>query len=249
MASLDRALIRLYYQYRTHRETDPEAPFPSSDTGLPVQDGHVTVDAIATKTPRGLLDSLRALGLQNGAQAQRVVSGRLPIASLQKAAGLSLLQSMRAAQTRTRTNTGGMLPAPPPDANVETSPDSASTSQQSKSQVEEGGEESASLAESEAESVPNSSAEQEEEPASSSSGSEPVEQAKAAPTTKADTSVDRSAQAESTASSTSVEGPTDPVDDGSDGTEERVAPPTWLYVLGGIVILTVGLLVGLSRRA
>lgn len=62
----------------------------------------VTVDAIASKEASGLLADLRQLGLQGGATAGRIVSGRLPIASIKEAASLSPLQGMMPSYARTQ---------------------------------------------------------------------------------------------------------------------------------------------------
>lgn len=62
----------------------------------------VTVDAIASNGASGLLADLRQLGLQGGATAGRVVSGRLPISSIEEAASLSSLRGMVPSYARTR---------------------------------------------------------------------------------------------------------------------------------------------------
>jgi len=248
MARLDRDLVRLYYEYRAYRETEAEAPFAPSDKGLPVREARVTVDAIATSRPAALLDSLRALGLHNGAQAQRLVSGRLPIAALRDAAGLSLLQSMRAAQARTRTNTGGMLPAPPPDANVaETAPDTAS-SKQGASQTETPETENTPTADPDQPSASDAPEDGEAESASRSSGAEPVENPTAAPTAEADATTDQSPQIDSASSPAAADENTDPSDTMSASATESTSVPTWAYVVGGLVLLGLGGLFGLRRR-
>lgn len=61
----------------------------------------VTVDAIASNGASGLLADLRQLGLQGGARAGRVVSGRLPISSIGEAASLSSLRGMMPSYART----------------------------------------------------------------------------------------------------------------------------------------------------
>ena len=61
----------------------------------------VTVEATAVEAPSQLLGDLRALGLEDGATAGKVVSGRLPITSIREAASLALLRGMRPSYVRT----------------------------------------------------------------------------------------------------------------------------------------------------
>jgi hypothetical protein len=61
----------------------------------------VTVDATATQEATRLLRTLEELGLQGGATAGNVVSGRLPISSIRAAASLSSLRGMRPSRART----------------------------------------------------------------------------------------------------------------------------------------------------
>ncbi|WP_119842152.1 S8 family serine peptidase [Salinibacter ruber] len=61
----------------------------------------VTVDATAAQEATRLLRTLEELGLQGGATAGNVVSGRLPISSIRAAASLSSLRGMRPSRART----------------------------------------------------------------------------------------------------------------------------------------------------
>ena len=61
----------------------------------------VTVDAIAAEDPGRLLRELRGLGLEGGATAGNVVSGRLPISAIEEAAALSSLRGMMPSYART----------------------------------------------------------------------------------------------------------------------------------------------------
>ncbi|PQJ26857.1 hypothetical protein BSZ35_18170 [Salinibacter sp. 10B] len=106
MSKLSRDLVELYYQYRAFRSTGRTEPFVSEDQTLPVRDSLVTIDAIAAQSPEVLLDSLRAIGLQEAARSERLVSGKLPILNLNRASRLSLLQSMRAARSRSGARSG-----------------------------------------------------------------------------------------------------------------------------------------------
>jgi hypothetical protein len=62
---------------------------------------HVAVNAIAATSPEALLSDLRGLGLEAGAAAGNVVSGRLPISALKDAARLSSLRGALPAYART----------------------------------------------------------------------------------------------------------------------------------------------------
>ncbi len=61
----------------------------------------VTVEATAAREATRLLGDLEGLGLQGGATAGNVVSGRLPISSIRAAASLSSLRGMRPSYVRT----------------------------------------------------------------------------------------------------------------------------------------------------
>ncbi len=62
----------------------------------------VVIDAVAVDDTDALLGELEALGLENGTSFGHVVSGLLPIASLEAAAGLENLQFARPAMAMTR---------------------------------------------------------------------------------------------------------------------------------------------------
>jgi len=61
----------------------------------------VSVNAIAAERPSRLLGALQQLGLEGGATAGGVVSGRLPISAIQEAAQLKSLQGMLPSYART----------------------------------------------------------------------------------------------------------------------------------------------------
>lgn len=65
-----------------------------------IQDGAVTIDAIAEGDPQALLSRLQALGLQGGAVYGATVSGRLPVSALRDAAQLPELRFARQALAR-----------------------------------------------------------------------------------------------------------------------------------------------------
>jgi len=76
---------------------------PRSSVHFPVSaDGEfVTVEAVATEAPARLLGDLRRLGLEDGAAAGNLVSGRMPIEALREAAQLSSLRGMQPSYMRT----------------------------------------------------------------------------------------------------------------------------------------------------
>ncbi len=67
----------------------------------------VTVEAVASDGTTRLLSDLRNLGLDAGATAGNVVSGRLPISSIRNAASLSSLRGMMPAYARTSAGSVG----------------------------------------------------------------------------------------------------------------------------------------------
>ena len=126
MAAVGRELAVLYYQNQTggkqsvralrEASLSREAPPPRTKrrrgerrrggggrVHSPISaDGQfVTVEATATQEATRLLGDLKGLGLQGGATAGNVVSGRLPISSIRAAASLSLLRGMRPSYVRT----------------------------------------------------------------------------------------------------------------------------------------------------
>lgn len=108
MSRLDRGLIALYYRYRAFEKAGKAETFSPRDGSLHIRDSLVTVDAIAAGSPQALLDSLTALGLREAVQAERLISGKLPIPSLREAAQLSALQSMRPSRGQTGGRSGSI---------------------------------------------------------------------------------------------------------------------------------------------
>jgi len=112
LSKIGRDLATLYYQYETQgpsgvrRLVAPEAPArtKSRSRGLsPVSPNgrFVTVNAIASGAPNALLSDLRGLGLEAGATAGNVVSGRLPVSALKDAAQLSSMRGALPSYPRT----------------------------------------------------------------------------------------------------------------------------------------------------
>jgi hypothetical protein len=59
---------------------------------VPIADGYVTIDAVASGDPQQLRADLERLGFRNGAVFARMVSGQLPMAVIQ---GLEMLDSLQ----------------------------------------------------------------------------------------------------------------------------------------------------------
>ena len=97
-------LQSLYEAYLAAQATG--APFSSTDPLVPVTDGLVTIDAVASGEVDRLKDDLVALGLQQAAVAGRIVSGRFPVAAIAAMAALPSLKFARAAMS-IRQNGGG----------------------------------------------------------------------------------------------------------------------------------------------
>jgi len=94
LSKIGRHLTTLYHDYRHHKETKGGAPYETSLTSVRISEERVVVDAIALGDGRALLDRLREMGLEDGARAGRLVSGRLPIDRLDEAAGISSLRRL-----------------------------------------------------------------------------------------------------------------------------------------------------------
>ncbi|WP_157942263.1 S8 family serine peptidase [Salinibacter altiplanensis] len=103
------ALSEASRQRRKTRTSDGQPRTESGRVVSPVSsDGRlVTVDAVASGDPSRLLEDLRELELEGGARAGNVVSGRLPIASIEEAAALSSLRGMVPAYARTTAGSVG----------------------------------------------------------------------------------------------------------------------------------------------
>ncbi|MEF8797329.1 MAG: S8 family serine peptidase [Salinivenus sp.] len=118
LSTIGRELAMLYYQHEAQgpsgvrRLSGVEAqvrPTSRAEHHSPVSPGGraVAVNAIAATTPEALLSDLRGLGLEAGAVAGNVVSGRLPISALKAAARLSSLRGALPAYVRTHVVDAG----------------------------------------------------------------------------------------------------------------------------------------------
>jgi hypothetical protein len=95
-------LARLYFAYRAHQRRASGQPFASSGGVSVTGGGRVVVDATARRDSRQLRADLDALGLEGGATAGPIVSGRLPIEALAEAAALESLRSLRPSVAQTQ---------------------------------------------------------------------------------------------------------------------------------------------------
>lgn len=100
-AGLD--LLILYHEYRAFRRQGGDTFRPSA-SGVRVQNGRVSVDAIATDEAEQLRADLEPLGLTDAATAGRVVSGRLPIDSIPALATVETLRGVAPSRMRTRSD-------------------------------------------------------------------------------------------------------------------------------------------------
>ncbi|MGC1953318.1 MAG: S8 family serine peptidase [Gammaproteobacteria bacterium] len=77
--------------------------FQPSNPFLPLTDGMVVVDLIASGDPKVLLQDIEALGLEKPAVVGRVISGRLPITAIEALTHLEGLRFARPAYSETNT--------------------------------------------------------------------------------------------------------------------------------------------------
>jgi hypothetical protein len=100
---VDHDLATLFEEYESFLQEGSVAAFKPSNPHLRVVDGRVVIDAVASGEAKELLTDLEALGLQNGAAFGRMVSGRLPIETIDDLAGLDSLKFARPAQAITHS--------------------------------------------------------------------------------------------------------------------------------------------------
>ncbi|MGQ4648023.1 S8 family serine peptidase [Lyngbya aestuarii] len=91
----------LAWLFSSNPQTDllnaTNASFRSSESLLPVHNGKVLIDAVASEHTNALLNDLQKLGLQDGSTFGRYVSGLLPIESIGEMANLKSLKFARPA--------------------------------------------------------------------------------------------------------------------------------------------------------
>jgi hypothetical protein len=97
MSKASTPLVRAFSEYQAHVNQGRRRAFQPSDQFLPFSGGRVLIDARATVNGAALLADLRQLGLLNGSQYGELVSGLLPIATIDQAVALGSLRSISAA--------------------------------------------------------------------------------------------------------------------------------------------------------
>lgn len=125
LSSVGLELSILYHQHRTAgsagvrtirnasrprvKSTDDDRRRGAGRIHSPISaDGRfVTVEAVATENPSRLLSDLQNLGLKGGAMAGNLVSGRLPVSSIDEAASLSSLRGAMPAYARSYAGSVG----------------------------------------------------------------------------------------------------------------------------------------------
>jgi Subtilase family/Calx-beta domain len=86
-------LAEVFIEYEIHRQTGGNlSTFKPENSLIQIRDGYVVIDAIASTSVAELLTDLKRLGLQQSASFQSVVSGILPVESLNQIANLSSLR-------------------------------------------------------------------------------------------------------------------------------------------------------------
>ncbi len=102
LAKAGRDLLLLYHEYRAFQEQDADSTFSPRLVDVPVRDGRVAVEAVATDTAAKLHTDLKALGLTDTATAGRLVSGWLPIDRIPDMARLESLRGLLSSGRTTR---------------------------------------------------------------------------------------------------------------------------------------------------
>ncbi|MFQ5528607.1 MAG: peptidase S8, partial [Thermoanaerobaculia bacterium] len=102
MSKCGPALASLHHEFSAHAASGlAPAEFVSANPVLNVVDGYVTIDAVASGALEALMVDLEALGIKDASSYGRVVSGRVPIGSLESVAGCATLQFARPAAAMT----------------------------------------------------------------------------------------------------------------------------------------------------
>ena len=89
-------LLALYQEYSLKGDSKGDEPLSTKGVLVRIIDGYVLIDAVASGDVSTLKADLVALGLRAGVSFERVVSGKLPIASIPSLRDLSSLRFARA---------------------------------------------------------------------------------------------------------------------------------------------------------
>ncbi|MGQ0592052.1 MAG: S8 family serine peptidase [Gammaproteobacteria bacterium] len=85
------------WQARAANDLGAGVPFQSKNTFVPIANGYVTIDAVASGDPQQLRADLERLGFRNAAVHGRMVSGQLPMGVIKGLETLDSLQMVRPA--------------------------------------------------------------------------------------------------------------------------------------------------------
>lgn len=99
-------LTALYGEYQSYLDRggfEVLGQFEPSNPLMPITNGMVVVDLVASGDPKDLLPALETLGLEKPAVAGSVISGRLPITAIEALTHLEGLRFARPAYARTRS--------------------------------------------------------------------------------------------------------------------------------------------------
>lgn len=95
-------LLSLQQEYESNLNQNNEVLFQSSNRSLSIMEGSlVIIDAVAAKDPNTLLADLQGLGMKNTSSLGSMVSGLLPIESIDELANLNSLKFAQPATART----------------------------------------------------------------------------------------------------------------------------------------------------
>lgn len=97
LSKLNTSLVSVFHEYREYATQGGEARFAPTNNLLQVVGGSVVIDAAASGSTDALLADLEELGLHSGSTYGPVVSGLLPVDSLDEIALLDTLQFASAA--------------------------------------------------------------------------------------------------------------------------------------------------------
>src|SRR5712691_6364099 len=101
MAKVGHDLTVLYNEHESSLAQGGGGVFTSSNLLMPVSDGRVVIDAVASGDVSALQADLEALGMQGAVAAGRIVSGQFPILAIDALAALASLQFARPAYAAT----------------------------------------------------------------------------------------------------------------------------------------------------
>jgi hypothetical protein len=111
MAKVSHDLAVVYDELESYLAQGGGAAFTPSNPLLRVQEGQVSIDAVASDDVHTLQADLEALGMQGAVAFGRIVSGQLPLAAINALATLASLQFAQPAYAT--THVGPLSPSAP----------------------------------------------------------------------------------------------------------------------------------------